>query len=155
MAEKLDQELQRAFVIDDFETMKVLVKQGIDVNSVDARDGSSILLRAVIENDKSTVDLLLEKHADPNKSDRRKMTPLHYAALYKHIDVARALINAGAFVDAQDQGGSTPLAYAASNRRDGYLQMVKLLVAGGADADLRIKDGRSLLEFYGISLKDV
>jgi hypothetical protein len=48
MAGKLDQELQRAFVIDDFETMKVFVRQGIDVNSVDARDGRSIMLRSVM-----------------------------------------------------------------------------------------------------------
>lgn len=154
MSEQLLQKMQEAFIIDDFETMKTLVERGANVNSVDTRDGSTILQRAVIQNEKSMVDFLIQNHVDLNQTDQSKRTPMHYAALYKFIDIAKILINAGASLDIEDEPGNTPLAYAVSNRKEGYLEMTKLLIHHGANADLKTKDGQSLLEFYGISLKD-
>jgi ankyrin repeat protein len=58
-------------------------------------------------------------------------------------------------LDIKDQSGNTPLTYAISDRRDGYLEMAKLLIDHGASTDIKTNDGRSLFEFYGISLKDI
>ncbi|MGO4290990.1 ankyrin repeat domain-containing protein [Chitinophaga sp. RAB17] len=155
MSEKFHQKMQEAFILDDFETMKTLVTDGADVNSVDARDGSPILQRAVIENKKAMIDFLIAHHVDVNKTDRRGMTALHYAAMYKFIDIAETLIDAGAPIDIADQSGNTPLAYAISDKREGYLEMIKLLIDHGANTDIKTRDGRSMLEFYGISLTDI
>lgn len=154
MSKQFLQNMQEAFVTDDFEAMKVLLTNGCDVNSAYTRDGSTILHRAVIENEKDMIDFLIYHHVDVNKSDRRGMTALHYAALYKFTDAAETLINAGALLDVADQSGNTPLAYAISDRREGYLVMTKLLVDRGANTDIRTRDGQSMFELYGISLKD-
>ena len=147
--------MQEAFVVDDFETMKALIVSGVDVNSIDSRDGSTVLQRAVIQNEIGVVDFLIENHVDLNKTDLREMTALHYAAIYKFNDIAKHLIGAGAIVDAKDKNGCTALAYAISNRSEGYLEMAKLLVGSGADTDLKTKEGQSLFELFGVSLKDM
>src|SRR5262245_1045694 len=103
--DKLHDKMQAAFVTDDFATMRTLIADGADANSGDARDGSPLLHRAVIENDLGMVAFLIARRADPDQPDGRKMTALHLAARYKHIDAAKALINAGALVDARDRHG--------------------------------------------------
>jgi hypothetical protein len=57
-------------------------------------------------------------------------TPLHAAAEGDNADVVRALLDAGADVNARDAFGNTPLRNAAAA---GTLAVVKLLVAAGAD----------------------
>ncbi|MGO4259585.1 ankyrin repeat domain-containing protein [Lysobacter sp. TAB13] len=153
MHDKFHREMQAAFVIDDFAAMRALIADGADVNSLDARDDSPILQRAVIGNDLGMVGFLIDRRVDLDRPDRRNMTALHYAALHKHLDAAKALIDAGALIDARDRNGSTPLAFAISDRKPGYQEMAELLAANGADCDIRSRDGTRVLELYGISLQ--
>ena len=57
-------------------------------------------------------------------------TPLHFAVLSHRTEIAKILIDEGYEVDDVDQGGETPLLLATSL---GYLDMVDLLLANGAD----------------------
>jgi ankyrin repeat protein len=59
-------------------------------------------------------------------------TPLHYAAAGGHIEIVKALLAAGANVNANDPrvNGNTPLASIAGNCS---LEMAELLVRAGAD----------------------
>ena len=57
---------------------------------------------------------------------------LHSAAAKGHADVARALLAAGASVDAVDKQGSTPLHYAAFQ---GHAVVVTALLEAGASVD--------------------
>ena len=79
-----------------------------------------------------------------------KETPLHFAAIGGYTDVASVLIDAGATVDAFNIDGWTPLHYCCGllstkvtiglNR----LEMVRLLLQRGANANLGIDNGRAV-----------
>jgi len=70
-------------------------------------------------------------------------TPLHDAAAYGHVDVARLLVERGADVNARSNDGWTPLHVAAYK---GYLDVARLLVESGADVDARDGVGRTPLD---------
>jgi ankyrin repeat protein len=85
--------------------------------------------------DLPAVKELLQKGRNPNHFDEGGCTPLHYAAAANHIEVAKALLAAGAKVNAQDEGviGDTPLAHSAQTCS---LEMAQLLIAAGADPSI-------------------
>jgi hypothetical protein len=69
---------------------------------------SRILARAASNGDDARVRELLEDERirswiDPDAQDEDGTTPLIYAACFGHLEVAKALLRAGANVDAQDQ----------------------------------------------------
>ena len=59
-------------------------------------------------------ELLLQKGATVNHSDKRDRRPLHWAASRDHCDVARLLLRRGADLDPADKDGFTPLHAAAA-----------------------------------------
>ena len=59
-------------------------------------------------------ELLLQKGATVNHSDKRDRRPLHWAASRNHDDVARLLLQHGADVDPTDKDGFTCLHWAAA-----------------------------------------
>ena len=66
-------------------------------------------------------------------------TPLHFATIYDHKEIAKILIAEGANVNAKNKRDMTPLHQAA---RSGRKEITELLIAKGAD--LNAKDGNSL-----------
>jgi uncharacterized protein len=85
--------------------------------------------------------MLLEAGADPRAAARNPMrvTALHAAAAARLTDVARALLDNGADVDARQQAGYTALHAAAQH---GDAELVELLLSRGADPALRSDDGQ-------------
>jgi ankyrin repeat protein len=76
---------------------------------------------------KPIVILLLKAGAQISApDDTYGMTPLHFAALFQNVAVAKILLEAGANVTLKDKKGKTPLDYAESS------EMIKLLTASGA-----------------------
>jgi ankyrin repeat protein len=51
-------------------------------------------------------------------------TPLHIAAEYGHIEIALALIKAGANIEAKDNENKTPLQIAAENGKNEFIKIV-------------------------------
>lgn len=95
----------------------------------------SILNRAVKHGALSTVQAMLKAHPElvNAKDSRIGATPLHWAVIRNHSDIAELLIDKGADVNAVDKFGMTPLHKAASfNRKN----MTKLLLSKGADSDI-------------------
>jgi ankyrin repeat protein len=58
-------------------------------------------------------------------------TPLHYASIPGHMDLARFLIEYGADVSAKDENGSTPLHRASCHNN---IDLARFLVEHGANA---------------------
>jgi hypothetical protein len=75
----------------------------------------------------------------------RGATLLHVAAEFGHWEIAELLleagadVNAGAIVDSTGVGGQTPIFHAASQNCDFGLDVVKLLIARGADLKIRCR----------------
>jgi len=83
--------------------------------------------------------------ASPAMRDARTgmgSTPLHYAAMNVDPGPLKALLAAGAAVNARDKEGMTPLHMAAFATR---LEQTKLLLAAGADVNAKNELGRDPL----------
>lgn len=81
-----------------------------DVNAYDAKGQTPLILAAKVGRS-DIVAMLVEFPAiDINKPDRDSgMTALHYATLGRHTSCVKKLCAGGAFVDATDNAGTTPL----------------------------------------------
>jgi ankyrin repeat protein len=82
--------------------------------------------------------LLGREGTDVNRSGVGGDTALHEAALKGRIEVARALLQAGANARKSNDNGETPLHYASEN---GCIEIVRALLEAGAGADVRKCDG--------------
>lgn len=74
-----------------------------------------------------------------------KATPLKYAARCNSVPMVKALIKAGAEVDAKDTEGSTPLMQAASS--DQGVDVARLLLEAGANIHARNKYGYAAVSY--------
>ena len=73
--------------------------------------------------------------------DVEKSTPLIWTAINKHVAAATVLVTRGAKLGLKDQEGNSALHEACfGNIEAGALDIVKLLVAKGADVDLLNRD---------------
>ena len=113
------------------------------------RAGRSRLHHAALEGDADAADALIGQGCAPDLPDRAGYTPLHFAAQGQHALVAPRPLAAGAAVDPQDRFGKTPLFVALFNASDAEGDVVRVLLAAGADPDLENYSGispRSLAE---------
>ena len=94
--------------------------------------------KAVADDDIGQVQLHISSGTDLDARDETLQTPLHYAALHGHRNVAELLIANGADVNAKDHEGSTPLHRAAEKHRT---NVVGLLLAKGANVNAKTTDG--------------
>jgi ankyrin repeat protein len=105
------------------------------------------LLAALWDGDRAGALRLLAEGADPNIPDPRPIigdaaTALHLAALADDPELIRALLAAGARVDAHTGVGQTPLWLACNG---GHLAAAQALLAAGADPNARSAEGYSPL----------
>jgi len=127
----------------DVEGLKLLLGEhpglaAAQIGSPDRGFSTPLLMAAdwpgFFPNGARVVALLIGAGADPNASTEghRPETPLHYAASSDDADVARALIDGGADVNAPDGSIGTPLSNAVGY---GCWQVADLLVARGAKVE--------------------
>jgi ankyrin repeat protein len=99
------------------------------------------LMLAALHGQLDIVQKLIAREADVNKTG---WTPLHYAAMNKHLKVIALLLEHHAYIDAESPNGTTPLMMAAQY---GNALTVKLLLEAGADATIRNQQRLSALDF--------
>jgi ankyrin repeat protein len=102
----------------DLESAKLLVDAGADVNQT-SEYGWSPLLTAVNNRNYKLAAYLLERGADPNVANKGGWTPLYLATDNRNIE-----------------GGDYPVPLPDMD----HLEMIKLLLAKGADVNARVKE---------------
>jgi tankyrase len=99
---------------------------------------------------------LLKSGADVHATDKNGVTALHHAVRFRSPAAVRALIENGACVNqACRRSGSTPLhravtqtgAPGTAGRQAAAIEIVKLLLAAGANPKVRNKSGRTPLDY--------
>ena len=80
--------------------------------------------------------------------DKRRRTPLHYAAIYGNSGALRALLDAGSNPDLRDASNFTALHYALI---DGSVESVRALLDAGANVSALDRFGRSSLQLAVLS----
>src|SRR5690606_21361992 len=92
---------------------------------------------------------LIEWGCDVSRPESRGLTPLHLATIHQKANMVRALLDAGANVDARDNWGNTPLGRAVMNCDGVDGSCIRLLLAAGADRNLANNHGVSPLSLAG------
>ena len=145
-----------------------LIEFGADVSKTSFKNETAMHLAAK-NGHTDVIKLLLEYNVNVNAFDRELRTPLMLAARGGNLEATRLLIDNGADVDACDEDSCNALDYAAKEnhanvvqfliskggpRRDvmtnkaltmaSSLELIKFLVNGGADVNLRHLSGDTL-----------
>ncbi len=103
-----------------------------------------ILAAATLGDAERVRALLKEKPERARERDPGGVTPLHRAALHGHLEIAKALIEAGADVNAADRRGHTQLHTAV---KAGHKDIAQLLLDKGAKINAQNIVGRTALHF--------
>lgn len=120
--------LMLAAAFGNFETLKLILDSGADVNAWNDFDATALLWGA---RDADKARLLIERGANINAPSRQGRTPLMLASLREGGSPVVALMLAkGAAVNVQDTRGDTALGLAATI---GEVETMRLLLAKGAD----------------------
>jgi ankyrin repeat protein len=133
------------------DAIKMLLTNGAKVDTTEPTAGQTALMWAAAENNTEAVKVLIEAGADVNKRSatlhfppfkwgvvgmvstllpKGSWTPLMYAARQNSFYSAKALVGAGAEIDAVDPEGTTPLLLAIFNA---HYDMAAALLDLGAD----------------------
>lgn len=115
--------------------IRLLIKNGADINATVSGDGTALLVAAKRGN-LTIVRELIRLGANVNQPSHGDGNPLIAAAAYGNLEVAQVLMDAGADVNAIVPGDETPLINAA---RRGHLSIVQSLVEHGANVNLGTK----------------
>ena len=133
---------------DEEQVTRHLKRNPSAVNAV-SRKGLPALHLAVMMNYPRIVERFLQCGANVRLTNRAEKvaeigdTPLHLAASFGSLEIARLLIARGADVNASTQQNLTPLHDAVAARDE---EMVRLLLENGAKADVKTSSGKTPLD---------
>jgi ankyrin repeat protein len=124
----------------DIETIETLIQAGSEVRTRGS-NGWSALMVAAAKGHVDATRLIINAGADINTVDIYLWTPLHRAAYENRIKVVEILLEQESIdIQLRDDHGATALHHAAGN---GNTEIVRLLIAAGADSEMIDSDGRT------------
>lgn len=130
----------------DFKTLKLLSGDPEAKN----KDGNTRLILAAAENNYQAITMLFKRGANLETRGDSGYTALNVAAQEGQAQAAAALISLGADLETRAQteagtlSGQTPLWSAVRHHRE---ELVRLLIAAGANVNVLDDDGNSVLSF--------
>ena len=133
------EDMIRAIGMDDQRSVASLLKRGVDVDSVVAPDGDTLLILAAKEGKAGLVKLLLGARPKVNARNRHGETALMFASFHGHADVVKQLLGQGAEVN---QSGWTPLMYSTVHNRT---DIARVLLGKGAQVNAQTDTGITAL----------
>jgi ankyrin repeat protein len=154
----------------DLESARLLVAARAQVNVTDG-DGKNALALAIFNGGYDFASFLIDNHADVNNADAQRFTPLFWAVDRRNMETApnfpwvvtadplpliKKLLDAGANVNfvvnntprARMRDGSPRIVFATALMRaafSGDIELVKVLLAHGADTKIISKDSETTL----------
>lgn len=143
---QLDADLVTAAKANDVPLVRELIRRGGNVNAKDALQDSAFLY-AGAEGFNEVLGLTLAAGADVASTNRYGGTALIPASEHGHVDTVRILIDAGVPVNHVNNLGWTAMQEAILLNSGGPRQqeVVRLLLAAGADPEIRDPEGRTAL----------
>ena len=126
----------------NFELVRKLVEEGMDVNMSHSATSTAAIHFAAAIGHFPIVQYLLQHGADMDHVDNEGISPLWNAAKNGHLAVLQHLLELGADKDNANNNGTSPLYVAAQN---GHLPVVKYLLDQGADKDKANNEGATPL----------
>ncbi|BES92210.1 Hypothetical protein NTJ_05018 [Nesidiocoris tenuis] len=135
----------------------MLLEAGADVHLLDDQMNSALhyALRDGQTVDPSSVAKLLAAGCDPNVPNYMGVTPLHVACFSLSEGGVEILLDYGAYINAQDRSGDTPLHFLACSQhldssRNGFRvsSIMRLLITRGADPTIKNESGLSPFAQY-------
>jgi ankyrin repeat protein len=146
--------------VDDTGVAKLLIEKSANINAkTSVGQVGTALMGAAHNGNPELTRLLLAHNADFNaiSADRDgnvkngpvafgNVTALHLAVSNGSAEVVKLLLDAGAPVNPRDVRGMTPLMFAVSNDRPN-VDIVRMLLAKGADASIRSNIGDSTIDW--------
>ena len=128
------------------ELVVLLLRYGARAKGWDVDKEGDPLFTAVMMNHIDAARLLLAHGADPNVRDNVGYSPLRWCADNGYLEMARLLLLCGATKMIDDWGGDRAMTALGLAARDLNADMVKLLLAYGADPQARDVDDLSPLD---------
>lgn len=110
-----------------------LLKNGLDINGSDKKDGTPLMM-AVANQNKNAAEALIAAGADIEKGDFRGSTPLIYVTTQKMLEMVVLLLDNGADINARAGKGNTSLHEAAYQ---GWSEGVIMLLGRGANPKMK------------------
>jgi ankyrin repeat protein len=124
-------------------TSRLWIGTALIVTVAAARAADTRVAEAAQNHDLKAVQTLIAKKADVNAALGDGSTALHWAAFNDDLEMAKALLAAGASLKAQTRiGALTPLSMAAKN---GNAAMLDLMIKAGGDPSSEDEHGTTLL----------
>ena len=123
------------------------MSRNIGLSKDNSFDSSSALLQAATIGQTNVVRELLQQpgiNINWQDPDSQNLTALHGACRNGHLEIVKLLVEHGAFIEATDDNGITPLLQAAGLE---CLDVVRFLEENGSDVNAVTADGRTILHF--------